>query len=404
MSETPEDQSARPRPRPPAHRASPPDIGSDAPGGTDVTDNDDTDVTGPDGTVDDVGDDEVDDVGAEPDDDAAGGDEAGGGDEAAVAARQRRTRRRILLQGAALLVVVAVVAVVLVVRHSSSGGGGAGGSGAPVDQSVAALTNQAAANAFVAGASSDVAAVTSYDYRSLDAALYAGTSVATGEFLHSFRAALTGPLGAQARTLHRVQTFDEAVAGAGRMSSDGTTADVLVFGTQTVTDDSTRQKPRSTPVTLVVSVRREGDRYLISKLASGGNPGLPPGTRALDQAAEAGRETVAAVLTLRHDHVAADIAALLNGVVDPLRSKLSAQTAKTRGAIEKGRYDLTGTVTSLAVEQASDTTVVLLIAATGLRTDPGQKPRVVTDGRYEATVVRVGSRWLTTSLDAVRVG
>ncbi len=384
MSETPEDPSARPRPRPPAHRAPP---------AVDVPDEiEPAEIAR---RHRDRGRRDRDAATIEPDEIA---------DDPAVGARQRRTRRRILLQGAVLLVVVAVVAVVLIVRHTSSGGGSSGGSGVPVDQSVAALTDQAAANAFVAGANSDVAAVTSYDYRSLNSALYAGSAVATGDFLRSFRAALTGPLGAQARRLHRVQSFDEAVAGVGRMTSDGKTADVLVFGTQTVTDDNTRQKPRSIPVTLVVSVRRDGDRYLISKLSSGGNPGLPPGTRALDQAAEAGRETVADVLTLRHDHVAADIATLLNGVVDPLRSKLSAQTAKTRGAIQSGRYDLTGTVTSLAVEQASGSTVVLLVAATGVRTDPGQKPRVVTDGRYEETVVQVGSRWLTTSLNAVQVG
>ena len=301
-----------------------------------------------------------------------------------------------------LLLVVAVVALVLVLRNTGSSGSKAGK--ANIDQTAAALTDQPTANAFVAGATSDIAAVTSYDYRSLDSALFAGSSVATGEFRRSFRAALSGPLGDQAKKLHRVQTFDQAVAGIGRISGDAKTATVLVFGTQTVTDDNTAQKPRAIPVTLVATVERTGDRYLISRLSSGGNPGLPPGTRALDQAAEAARETVVDVLTLRHDHIAADIAAVLGGTADPLRNQLSAQTAKTRTSVTKGGYDLTGTVTAVAVEQASGDTAVLLVAATGTRTDPGKQPRVVTDGRYEATVTRVGSRWLTSTLTTVQVG
>lgn len=399
MSEIPDDPPPRPRPRPPAaapaeldERSGELETGQDDGAGQDA------------GPAQDVG------AGGPPESGGAEGVAGGvavGADDAeaadggvALVAPQRRTRRRIVLQGVALLLVVAVVAVVLVLRHAGSSGSGT----AAVDQTAAALTDQAAANAFVAGATSDIAAVTSYDYSSLDSALFAGSSVATGEFRRSFRAALSGSLGAQATKLHRVQTFDQAVAGIGGISGDGSSASVLVFGTQTVTDDNTGQQPRSIPVTLVATVEHTGDRYLISRLASGGNPGLPPGTRALDLAAEAARETVAAVLTLRHDHIAADIATVLGGTADPLRSELAAQTAKTRSAVTTGGYDLNGTVTAVAVEQASGDTAVLLVAATGTRTDPGKQPRVVTDGRYEATVTRVGSRWLTSTLTTVQVG
>lgn len=391
MSEIPDDQAARPRPRPPARTApppAPPDTAADGTVADAVEHPDDPKADDP------QPDDPQADADADRLEDGAGSDDG--------AARQRRARRRIVLQGVALLLAVAVVAVVLVLRHTGSSGHS--GTSADVDQTAATLTDQTAANAFVAGATSDIAAVTSYDYRSLDSALFAGSSVATGEFLRSFRTALTGPLGTQARTLHRVQSFEQAAAGIGRMSADGRIADVLVFGTQTVTDDNTGQQPRSTPVTLVATVLHRGDRYLISKLSSGGNPGLPPGTRALNRAAEAARETVAEVLTLRHDHLAADIATVLGGTADPLRSQLTAQTAKTRSAVTAGGYDLNGTVTAVAVEQASGDTAVLLVAATGTRTDPGKQPRVVTDGRYEATVTRVGSRWLTSTLTTVRVG
>src|SRR5206468_2359118 len=122
----------------------------------------------------------------------------------------------------------AVVALVLVLRHTGSSGSKT--HDANVDQTAATLTDQSTANAFVAGATSDIAAVTSYDYRSLDSALFAGSSVATGGFRRSFRAALSGSLGAQAKKVHRVQTFEQAVAGIGRISSDAKTATVLVFG------------------------------------------------------------------------------------------------------------------------------------------------------------------------------
>ncbi|WP_375487727.1 hypothetical protein [uncultured Jatrophihabitans sp.] len=316
-------------------------------------------------------------------------------------ARARRGgRRRWHLAAAGVVVVAVVIAVFLIVRDRSGGSGGAGSSSSAADQSAATVTDSAAADAFVAGATSDVVAVTAYDYRSLDTTLSNGQNVTTGAYRTSFRTALTGSLAATARRLHRVQTFNLLAAGIGEMAKDGKSAKVLIFGSQSVTDDSTKGRARATLVTLTATMQREGNRYLVAGLDADRNAGLPAGTSGLRAAAEAGRSEVTAVLTLRHDHYDADYNTALAGAVDPLRSSLAKQSATARQRITAGGYDLSGSVTAVAVERALGDTLVMLVAATGNRTADG-KTSVVSDGRYRVTVVRVSGQWVTSSIDAV---
>jgi hypothetical protein len=222
----------------------------------------------------------------------------------------------------------------------------------------ATLVNPGLAQSFLAGASSDLAAVTSYDYRRLDDALSVGLSVTTGAYRDAYRAALTGPVSAEARKQHAVQTFRQLAAGIGEIDPDGLHAKVLVFGLQTRRDDSTHGKPSSALVTLTATIERDGDAYLISGLdTSGANAGLPPGSADLTYAAEAGREEVA--------------------------------------------RSLHSTVTALAVQSAEGSRVELLVAATGYQVADDGTRTAISRGRYEVSVALVDGRWRTTAITPI---
>ncbi|WP_375499921.1 hypothetical protein [uncultured Jatrophihabitans sp.] len=314
--------------------------------------------------------------------------------------RTRRSRNRRGVLATLVVSVAVIVAVVLIVVHGRTSDSGTTNPSGSADDSTATIVDSGAANAFLAGATTDIVAVTTYDYRSLDTTLSNGETVTTGAYRTSFRAALTGSLATEAKRAHRVQTFASLAAGIGQIAKGGASAKVMIFGAQSVTDDTTGGKAKQTLVTLTATIERQGSRYLVADLSAGGNAGLPAGTAGLRAAAEAGRSEVAAVLTLRHDHFDADYNVALAGAVEPLRTTLTSQAAATRQRITKGGYDLAGTVTAVAVQRAAGDTLVLLVAATGARTAAG-KTSVVVDGRYRVTVVRVGSRWVTSSIDAV---
>ncbi|MGI8680201.1 MAG: hypothetical protein ACR2LX_16255 [Jatrophihabitans sp.] len=312
----------------------------------------------------------------------------------------RRWQRWTVGVGSVLLVLVAIAAAVVVIQHVDGGGTQLTATRA----TAAELTDAQRAQGFIAGATSDIAAVSSYDYRTLDDALAAGSAVSTGGFRQSFRAALQGSLGAAAKQQRIVQTFDLVRAGIGSVSKDSATAKVLVFGVRTVTNDRPNGATRTSALTLTATMQRRGDRYLISDLESGTNPGLPPGTGQLVVAAEAGREQVVDLLSYRRDHFAADNERALNNAVEPLRSQLMRSAADTRGALQAGKYDLSGAVTALAVEQASGDTVQLLVAATGTKIAANGARSDLTDGRYEVTVVLAGGYWRVSAVQSVLAG
>ncbi|MEO9138266.1 MAG: hypothetical protein ABI345_04305 [Jatrophihabitans sp.] len=317
-----------------------------------------------------------------------------------VANRQRTglSRRQSWVVGAASLFVVgaAIVAAVVVLRPADGTAAGP----TTVNDS-AELTNQAQADAFVAGATSAVAAVTSYDYRDLDGAMSTGLAVTTGTYRNSYRASLQGALGDAARRDKLVQSFAVDRAGIGAVTANGRQARVLVFGVQTVTVDDGKGGVRATPLTLTATVVRSGTTYQISGLVVDANAGLPPGTAGLSDAAEAAREQVDNLLSYRRATFDADLERAQRYAVDPLASMLTAKAAATRSALLKGSYDLAGAVTAVAVERASGDTVVLLVAASGTKvTDSGARSELI-DGRYEVTVVFFDGRWRTSIVDPV---
>jgi hypothetical protein len=258
------------------------------------------------------------------------------------AARIRRLRRVML--GALVVAVVAGAASAVVALSGGDGDQPAARStaaGPPAAGSGAALADPDRTTEFLAAAGSDIVAVTTFDYRRLDDALTAGLAVTTGAYRQSFRAALTGSLAASARANHTVHDFQVLAVGIGEMDAAGDTAKVLILGRQLVTDRSAR-RPRASVLALAATMRRDGDRYLISELAQDAGVGTPVGTPQLAQAIAAGRRAVS-------------------------------------GAV------------AVAVQDASGATVHLLVAATGRGGPTG----------YQVTVTRTGTTWRATGRRAV---
>jgi hypothetical protein len=263
------------------------------------------------------------------------------------------------------------------------------------------LADPAVVSAFLGGAASDIAAVTSYDYRNLDDALSVGLAVTTGNYRAAYRAALTGDLASTALAQHVVHTFDLVDLGIGAITANGSQAKVLVFGRQSVVDDSTGTQPLVTPVTLCATIHRSGDRFLISDLVEGASAGLPPGGPDLRVAAEVGRSEVVNLLSYRRADFDLDLQRALAGATVPLSDDIQSNAASTRAAMISGHYDLSATVTAIAVKSTSAGSVTLLVAADANRVPDGAVQPVLTHPRYEVTVTRTLQGWAASAVTPV---
>jgi hypothetical protein len=314
-------------------------------------------------------------------------------------ARRLRLQRVLQISGGAL----AVVAVVSVVLALTSGGGGPSHKPAPKPPPAATGANlqfPSAATAFLGSAASDLAAVTTYDYRNLDDALNAGLAVTTGKYREQYQLALTGDLARTATAEHVVHTFEVLDVGIGAMAANGAQAKVLVFGRERVTDDTTGPDGRVTPITLTATIKRIGNRYLVSDLAQSVDPGLPPGGPDLAVAVGAARTEVVNTLSYRRSDFPGDLQRALDGATSPLRDQLQADAPDVRAAMTDGKYDTAGTVTATAVVRADADTVTMLIAADETRTaDDASEPTVVSH-RYEVTVTRTETGWLASRISS----
>lgn len=268
----------------------------------------------------------------------------------------------------------------------------------------ALLAQPDVATSFIAGAASDIAAVTTYDYRTLDDALAAGSAVTVGAYRQAYRAALTGDLATTALQNHVVHTFETLELGVGEMNAAGTQAKVLIFGRERVTDDSTKGNARITPSTLCATMVRQGNRYLISNLVENANAGLPAGGSELQVAAEAGRSEVINLLSYRRADFDADVQRAEAGAVSPLKEQIESNAADTGAAMRKGNYDLNGSVTSVAVERASGDSIAMLVAAQSNRVVDGGAAPTVTSVRYVVTVTRTESGWAVSQVRNVDGG
>jgi hypothetical protein len=300
-----------------------------------------------------------------------------------------------MLHAAALVLVLAAVSTLVVLLLRSGGKQAAAGPGDAVN---AELAHPQLARSYVTTTGTSIQAVTSYDYRHLDDALGTGLQVTTGAYRQAYRAALTGASAAAAVRAHVVQTFDLLDVGIGAMAKDGGQATLLIFG---IEHSASTAGTQSNPVTLTATVRRIGDSFRISRLRQDANAGLPPGTAALRRAAEAGREEIGNLLTFRRAEFAADERRAVAGAASTLRDLVGHRAAATRTALDRGHYDLSGAVTSVAVTSAAGDHVDLLVAATGERIAADGTRTVVTDGRYEVAVARVDGGWLVEQVTPV---
>ena len=314
-------------------------------------------------------------------------------------ARRLRLQRVLQVTGGALAIVV-VISVVLAL--TSGGGGNAAHSAAPRPTGTATAANlefPVAATAFLGSAASDIAAVTTYDYRRLDDALNAGLAVTTGTYREQYRLALTGDLARTATAEHVVHTFEVLDVGLGAMTT--TQARVLVFGQERVTDDTTGPSGRVTPITLTATIKHIGNRYLISDLVQDGDPGLPPGGPDLAVAVDAARTEVVNTLSYRRSDFPDDLQHALDGATSPLREQLQSSAPDVRAAMTAGNYDMSGTVSETAVVRADPETVTLMIAAEQTRTVDGASQPTVIQHRYEVTVTRTETGWAASRISSV---
>jgi hypothetical protein len=317
------------------------------------------------------------------------------------AANRVRVRRILEVTGAALAIVVIVS---LALAFSGSSDRPTKGNTQPTSGPAitgANLRDSVLATTFLGSASSDIAAVTTYDYRHLDDALSAGLAVTTGSYRQKYQLALTGDLARSAAAEHVVHTFEVLDVGIGGMSPDGTQARVLVFGRERIVDDRTGPDGEVSAITLCATIRRLGNRYLISELTQDTDPGLPPGGPDLRTAVAAARTEVVNLLSFRRAEFPADLQRALDGATTPLREQLQSDSPDLQAALESGNYDTSGAVTATAIVRADADTVSLLIVAQESRAvDDAAEPTVV-NHRYEVTVTRTPSGWAASRVASV---
>jgi hypothetical protein len=303
------------------------------------------------------------------------------------------------------VVIAVVVALTLVLTDGDSSSANHRASASPTSIVTGArLADPDEAIGFIAGATSDVVAVTTYDYRSLDDALNAGLAVTTGAYRTAYRQALTGPLAATAKKDHVIHSFELLKVGIGEINAAGTEAKVLVFGTQQAIDDATGNTGASSPVTLCATMQRLGNRYLISDLVADADAGLPPGGPQLIVAAQAARTEVMNVLSYRRAQFDADQQRAQGGATSPLSEQIERDAAATQAAMIKGKYDLNGTLSAVAVESAADASATLLLAGNSNKLSDAGVVIGTSPVRYEVTVNQSGGRWVASHMTAVSGG
>jgi hypothetical protein len=320
-------------------------------------------------------------------------------------ARRLRLRRALEVVAAALAIVVVIS---LVLALTSGGGtrprrGAASSTGVPAPTG-ASLRDPYAVSTFLGSAASDIAAISTYDYRHLDDALGAGLAVTTGQFRQQYQLSLTGDLARTATAEHVVHTFEVLDIGIGAMNPAGTAAKVLVFGRERITDDSTGPEGQVNPITLCATIQRVGSRYLVSNLVQDVDPGLPPAGPGLPEAVAAAKAEVANTLTYTRSDFPTDLQRALDGATSPLREQLQSTAAGTRTAMVDGHYDTTGTVTATAVVRSDADTATLMIAADEIRTVDGAAQPADVQHRYEVTVTQTETGWAVSRIVSVDGG
>jgi hypothetical protein len=270
--------------------------------------------------------------------------------------------------------------------HSSPSGAAVGN---------AAFTEATAVATVLAAAKTAVQAVDSYDYRRLAANQAAGDALSTGDFRRRYDTSMTGDLATAAdrdKTVQRATVEKTAIA-----SLSGPQATVLAFGRLDVTDTD-HPAGTVTTITLGVTLQNESGTWRISGMNDLGSNGTfqaePPGTPGLSAAVTAGAHEVVELLSYSRNNFAADFARALDGLTSTLRTSQAAKQGALEAAMATQKIDYAGAVRSIGIEDASGTSVLMLVCATGYRIDDDGKTAASGGLRFEIGVSYTRGRWL----------
>jgi hypothetical protein len=322
------------------------------------------------------------------------------------------------LVSAVILLVGVAGAVLVAVRGRSAGTAATGaspslaaptfGASLPVSappahgsSSSAAFTDPATVATVLAQVKTAVQTVESFDYRHLDTSRAAGDKVSAGGFLSRYDTSLTGSAAASARASHTVQSA--TVEKVGICSLAGARATALVVGRVQVTDDND-PAGNTVPVTLGVTLQNS-DAWRITDLGDLGTtatfPAAPPGDAGLGAAVLAAGHEVVDLLSYTRNNFRADLARALDGLTSTLAAGQRSGAAALHAAMVAGGYDYAGLVRSIGVESASESSVLLLVCATGYQV--GNTGGSISSGpvRYEVGVQFTGGRWLVSEYQSL---
>src|SRR5882757_3720983 len=272
--------------------------------------------------------------------------------------------------------------------------GPSGSSSAPA----AAITPDVATA--MASSTRALTAVTSYDYRHLDASHANAVRFLADPFRSQYESSWTASVRPQARKLRAVikgTTTDVAVAGV-----DADQVVVLAFGQQTVSNTGLKT-PRVDTFALRTTMTRAAGGWLLSGLDTIG-PGTPP-TRPsttwaspdLAAALLSGTDCLAKLQTIDRRHLDAQVQAMLDCTTGDLQAQVRGRESQLRTAAASNTS--VGAVASAGAASLAADRAGLLVATTTTSTPRSGSPTEALQ-RYLVTLRRVSGRWLVSDLVA----
>ena len=117
-------------------------------------------------------------------------------------------------------------------------------------------------------------------------------------------------------------------------------------------------------------------------------------------AVAAARQFVVNQFTYRRASFDADFQRTLDGSTGKLKSDLGGLRTKLLQSMTQGKFDLSGAVQDVALEESSSSRALVLVSATGYQvTAAGQVPTAIS--RFAITMNKVDKKWLASDLQSV---
>jgi hypothetical protein len=279
---------------------------------------------------------------------------------------------------------------------TSAGTGTAGGSSAAAALH-AGYTESRAVSDVLAAAKNDFETVYTFDYRHLAKYLTAGLHVTTSPYATTYRAVMQGQGAVNLRAAKLVQVATAKLAALARLSTDGTHATAIVYGTLTSSSAGSANATMRT-ITNVLRLERHGFVWRIAILSPGATAGgRIPANADLRSAISAARKTISGIYGLRRAHFNVDIEKALEASTGQLQATLLKQETSLRQALTDGHYDLSSKIVGFAVVKAAGDEAEFVMAINEYRlsrlgTKLGPYPHTV-----DVTATGVGGKWRMSS-------